>query len=47
MKNGIICGDAMVEKTSKGARMEYSAAYSTGRERVMNSRSITTTLRRI
>ena len=32
MKNSIICGDAMVEKTSKGARMKYSAAYSTGRE---------------
>ena len=32
MKNGIICGDAMVEKTSKGVRMECSAAYSTGRE---------------
>ena len=33
MKNGIICGDAMVEKTSKGVRMECSAAYSTGVER--------------
>ena len=36
MKNGIICGDAMVEKTSEGVRMKYSAAYSTDAEHCLN-----------
>ena len=31
-KYGIICGNAMMDKTSESAGMRFSAAYPTGRE---------------